>query len=436
MFIKNVHRAAAAALCLLLCPVMFGCGGPGDADTDAAPEASSEAADPPPSAPETASLPTAETPTDAAPPQGPAGEPETDPPYKPEQATLDSLARIFASYGTVGAQVAVIRDGKVLFTYEYGTAVKETGARVAPDTKYRCASLSKLAVCTVFERLCEENLASETADIGDYLGFRVRNPRYPDAALTPRMLMTHTSSVLDSSAFLSSRMSDSSVPVQTLLSSSGAFSANRPGTAYAYSNFGYALLACVCEKAAGESFETLAKRYVTGPMGIDAAFTASALEDPSLLGALYGQGGYSREAQLKAAFRSELGQTHHLAQGNFTVSAKDYARILCMLMNGGTDGDVRILREESVQSILRCDVAGANGRVGCGVRRISGVLPGTEMYAHTGSNFGMFSAFAFDPQTGVGAVVLTSGADGRADPQTGIYTVCLEAIRTVLSDER
>ena len=48
-----------------------------------------------------------------------------------------------------------------------------------------------------------------------------------------------------------------------------------------------------------------------------------------------------------------------------------------------------------------------------------------EIYYHTGSAYGVYNCASYDPETGDGVVVLTTGAAGSKD-QYGIYKVCSE----------
>ena len=42
-------------------------------------------------------------------------------------------------------------------------------------------------------RLVEQGKLDLDRDVSDYLGFTLRNPNYPDKAITTRMLLSHTS---------------------------------------------------------------------------------------------------------------------------------------------------------------------------------------------------------------------------------------------------
>ncbi|MBQ6898284.1 MAG: beta-lactamase family protein [Clostridia bacterium] len=348
-----------------------------------------------------------------------------------EFAALKKKAdEIASSYSATAVQAAVIKNGKLYFTYEYGKADIDTGKEITSDTKLRIASLSKLVTDIIFMALCDEGLVSLDGDIGDYLGFPVRNPGFPDKVITPAMLMSHTGSIIDTGAFLESRLSGSSSSIKELLSSD-AFAYYEPGTYYSYSNFSVALIGSIAELVTKTPFEELAKKYVFTPLGIDAGFTASAVKNQELIANLYGNGGYSVAQQMALSWHETLGQTHHLVQGNLTISAKDYMNIAAVLSNGGVSADgTRLLSEKAAQELLKVRYESDSFKSCFGLLKQSNVIEGTEVCTHTGSNFGMFSAFTIDPVTGNGVAVLTSGAPGTKDTATDIYSICLEIIRT------
>ena len=350
------------------------------------------------------------------------------------EALKNNVDAIAGNYSATAVQAAVIKDGKLYCTYEYGMADKEQQKTVTPDTKFRIASLSKLVTDIIFIALCDEGKVSLDADISEYLGFRVRNPYYPDTVITPAMLMSHTGSIIDTYAFLNSRNSGSSTPIKNLLTTD-AFSYAKPGTVYSYSNFSVALIGCIAELVTDTPFEDLAKKYVFSPLGIDAGFTASSLVNRELIATLYGNGGYTVSQQLALSWHPTLGQSHHLVQGNLTISARDYINIAAVLANGGESADgIRLISEDGAKQLL--EVRYDNGSFcSCfGLIKQSGVIDGLELCTHTGSNFGMFSAFAIDPETGNGVVVLTSGATGVKDNSTDIYRICLDIIREMFPD--
>lgn len=350
------------------------------------------------------------------------------------ESVAGSINAIASDYGCTGVQVAIINNGAVRYCYEYGFANVDNNTPVVRDTKYRCASLSKIIVAMTAMAVGDVSDFDIDIDISDYLGYEVRNPSFPDNVITPRMLMTHSSSISDSQAFLESRNSRSSAPLESLLSFGSTYTGSRPGSEYLYSNFGLAVLAAAVETYTGKSFDALAGEYIFDKLGIECGFLATDISDPSLIADLYypgGSTGYSAQTQLNETTCDKPGQTHHIYQGNLTISACDYAALLCVLINGGIYGNSRVISAPGVDEILKPQIYTEGHPCGLCVDILDTVSSGREMYCHTGSNFGMYSSFAFDKSVGEGVVVFTSGANASVD-DTGLYNVCSEIINVGL----
>lgn len=336
-------------------------------------------------------------------------------------------AEVCANYYASCVEAAVIEDGAVTKLYTYGYKDNAKTVKADEDVKFRCASLSKLVTDMIFMCLVDEGLVSETGDIGDYLGFPVRNPSFPDVVITPEMLMCHTSSIVDGGGFLTGSDYLSAMPVDQLLNYGRPFLLVKPGTMYSYSNLSVALIGCICETVTGKKLNELADTYLFKKLGIDAAFLGTELDEPEKLGDLTG---LPAANQMGIYEQSAVGQTHHLAQGNLCISAKDYAEILTVLLRKGVaNNGERILSEESVEKISAQHFDQDKYGVGYGVQLEDTVVGNKKMRVHTGSAYGMFSCFAYDPESGDGVVVLSNGAVYNMDPETEIYEVCLYLIR-------
>lgn len=344
-------------------------------------------------------------------------------------ALWQACDNIMKKYGAVGAEAAVINDGFVTGYYYYGTAERSTGRQVDENTKYRVASISKFVTCLVFMALEDRGLVDENADISTYFGVRCRNPRWPDAVITPSMLMSHTSSFI-------------STTEKTQLTG-GEFSSydfyywEKPGAEYIYSDIGISLLSDICELAAGRPFNELAKELIFEPLGIDASFLASQLKDASNLGALYGEyGGYPISEMLAERQKLPLGTGLNLAQGNLTISAKDYAAIVAMILNRGVAMDgTRVLSEQAIDAIQTYRFDNIIYGVAYGSQIETTVIDGKIVFVHTGSYGGMFSTYMYCVEDNAGVVVLTSGCERYREPASEVYYVCLETIRTLYGKE-
>lgn len=342
--------------------------------------------------------------------------------FDPEIA--DTLTDVADTAGAVGVQLAML-DGNSIKTFSYGYENLAEEAEVTEDTKYRVASLSKLVTAVVFMVLQEKGYVDENEDIAKYFDESCRNPAYPHTAITPGMLMTHTSS-LESDAFYEY--------YDGLLSNPGVYLPFAPGTQYEYSNFGYGVLSCVMERAVGKPFNTLAKTHLFEPLGIDASYIYNELENTENVGTLYNEGGLSVH-ELSGFDSAGEGKDLTLACGNLIISAKDYAKILGMLIHEGSHIDrTRVLTEESVQALLTPRFSLETESIAYGSVIRTDVIEDRSIYIHTGSAYGMFSAFAFDPESKKAAVVLSTGEARREDEKTGVYELCLQMIRAVWGD--
>ena len=329
--------------------------------------------------------------------------------------------------------VAYDGDTGEFFTYEYGNANIETRSKVTSDTKFRIASLSKLITAICVLTLVDEGFIDLDSDVSKYFGYEVKNPHFPDTPVTTRMLMNHTSSIFDSGAFLVSRDRESSESVRQLIERGSSFRRNKPGSLFEYSNFGYAVLGSLCERVSGKTIDTFAREVIFEPLGIDAAFIPRNLQNTDNIAVIYDDKHtptQSVNAQLNVSESDTPGHDLHLAQGNVTISAVDYAKILTMLGNGGVLDDVRIVSSALVTEMHKTDVTGSSFDQGLATRySVGDFLPREGFYWHTGSSYGVFAQYVYKTSPNRGVVVITTGAAITRLP-SGMIDVCSDLSKT------
>lgn len=339
-----------------------------------------------------------------------------------------SAQQICEKYTAVAAQAAVIRDGEVVGSYNFGLADAAKNTAVETDTKFRVASLTKLVTAIVCMQLVDQGKLKLDEDISTYYGFTVRSPYFADVPITLRMIMTHTASLTDGAVF-NNALYNSQIPVKTVLLDRSSFSSAKPGTVHNYSNIDYAVVGSICETVCGKNFDTLAKELLFEPLGLGCSYHAAGVADASKIALLY-DGDTTVVNEAKATFSSVVGQTMYITQGNLIASATDYAQILCLLLNGGLTSDgIRLLSEESAKTVSSVLYEDSAYKVGFGCFIQDNVITGKTVFTHTGSAYGMYSAYAADLSGKDGVVVLTTGASGTKDAPTEIYNVDLEMIR-------
>ncbi|MBR6818816.1 MAG: beta-lactamase family protein, partial [Acidaminococcaceae bacterium] len=115
-----------------------------------------------------------------------------------------ALADMIGGYGekVPGLAVIVYKNGKEVYRNMMGNRFlsprnKNWNLPVTSDSRFRVASISKVFTATGYMQLVEEGKINLDEDVSRYLGFTLRNPGYPNKAITSRMLLSHTSSIRD-----------------------------------------------------------------------------------------------------------------------------------------------------------------------------------------------------------------------------------------------
>ena len=186
----------------------------------------------------------------------------------PRGATkADAVARALWRKRCVGACVQRFEGGSLTECICAGHAALEPVKRpVAPDTVFRTASVAKMVTALLVFRLQTQGRMSVTEEISELWGRRIGNPHCPDAPITLGMLLSHTSSIVDSPAYFAAFQSDS--PLSELLSDPRSCLPRRaPGTVFRYSNLAAGMVASLLEKRFNMSFEQLMQQELLEPLG-------------------------------------------------------------------------------------------------------------------------------------------------------------------------
>lgn len=339
------------------------------------------------------------------------------------QAAVDEVAK---KYGAEGLQVAVIENGTVTDTYAYGWATKNSDP-MTTDHKIRIASISKVAVGITAQLLREDGIIDLDADISDYWGVKVKNPKYPNMPITIRGMLTHTSSIVNAGDSTSRAYSS----VKSKLQGSG-FSGAVPGDIgyWAYNNYAFGVLGMTLELAADRVVDDILSEKLYVPMDIDAAFGSGDLKNTDLLATIYrATGEVGRPVSKSKSLHSPTtpGESGSYFAGGMTTSVYDLAKLIAMLANDGMYEGVQLMQPESIGEMeSRIETPVPGGSYQALPMRYWPELYGREgIYFHTGSAYGVFNAATYDPVTRDGVVVLTSGASGAKD-EYGIYKVCAQ----------
>lgn len=335
-------------------------------------------------------------------------------PLQAQESSTQRLTQLMQDYPVMGLSVAVVKEGKVVHTQALGW--KEEGKeRLETTDLFRIASISKSFTATALLQLVEKKVISLDDDVSDLIGFRIRNPKFPDTVITLRMLLSHTSSINDQQGYFTL----DAIHPEKNASWQGVYNAYAPGKGYEYCNLNFNLAGAILEKYSGVRFDAYIQENILTPLGLYGGYDVDQL-DKSRLATLYT---YQRDSvEFTASPAAYVSKSEELKTyvpgystpifsptGGMKISAPDLAKYLLLHMNYGKVGTTRIIstaNAKAMQTPLSTDE-----NYGLALWKTDVLLPGVELVGHTGSAYGLYSALFFNPTEKYGFVVISNGCD-------------------------
>ncbi len=302
-------------------------------------------------------------------------------------------------------------------------------------TAFKIASVTKMVTAIGFMQLAEQGMIGLDEPVNQYLPFRVVNPACPEADITMRQVLSHTSTLKQSSKYLPDWENlpvGNSVFYRNLL----------PGEKYHYANLNGGLVGAMIEALSGQSVNSYMKEHVFAPLGIDAAYSPTLLSDQENIGALMTRSGVttsnaSRQLKADADYDDTCDPAIHTDRtaGALYISAEGLSRLMVMMVNGGEFEGVRILREETVrlmeqdQSLIPGSSVSGKSDYGLFLTHYS--FGGATWYGHQGRFNGLTSDAFYQPDTGLTFVMIVNGYSGKSnDGLANLARKCMTYIDT------
>ncbi len=266
----------------------------------------------------------------------------------------------------VGGSVVLIKEGKE-FQYQYGYCSLVDKKLVDQETIFRIASISKAIIGIAAMKLVENGQLDLDEDIGNYLGYQIRNPNYPNVPITTRMLMLHTSSITDGKAedgrgyngvngyhyFVS--LEDLLANQNSKVYSKYTYSTDLPGEKYNYSNFGAGIIACIIEKCSNQLFTEFVEQQIFKPLQMDASYKANKIIKKDKISDAFIEFTTNKTAKefIDGTYPDfPLGNNFRGPAGGLFVSMADLSKVMIALMNDGKYKNVQIFNKETVDTLL------------------------------------------------------------------------------------
>jgi CubicO group peptidase (beta-lactamase class C family) len=218
-----------------------------------------------------------------------------------------------------GLQIALVRDGRVVWDASFGVRNARTGAPVTEDTLFEAASLTKPFFAYAVMKLVDEGLLDldrpvhtifTRQEIEAGLGHSLDAPGFRRdwlEKITTRHILSHSGGLPHGEA---------GTPFPLFF---------EPGTSWKYSAGGYEWLQLAIEKLTGGKLDAIMERYVLAPLGMT---KSSMVWRPGFEEVMAnGHSVFGRPQEYRKRFEA-------ISSASLYTTAAEYARFVAAVMNG------------------------------------------------------------------------------------------------------
>jgi serine-type D-Ala-D-Ala carboxypeptidase/endopeptidase len=314
-----------------------------------------------------------------------------------DPAIVADVVAVMVDRSIPGAQVAIVMRDDAIWERSFGVRDLASSAPMTADTLIQVGSVTKIFTASLISELVAERAVNWSDSLGERLpGVVIRTDL---ADITLDELLTHTARLPanpPNRVDVDGIMQPYSIAQLYASLSDPAVKLVQPGRAY--SNWGYALLGHVAEKAAGKRLEEMLRERIFEPLGMTSSKIKLSAADERRLAVHY----WPEDKPLVPRPSWIFGEVAGF--GGITSTAGDLAKFLRHQIRPERRTDV--LDAAGIQSLRTVRTLGSNWQVG-GSRGWLVVRDpdGTVTIEHSGEVDGHSSYIGFSPDYGVGVAV-------------------------------
>jgi CubicO group peptidase (beta-lactamase class C family) len=188
-------------------------------------------------------------------------------------SALPEVDRIFADYAAAqqipGMIWGVVIDGRLAHVGTSGVRERASGGRIANDTAFRIASMTKSFTALAILKLRDEGKLSLEDPVAKWIPefARMELPTRDTPPLRVRQLMSHSAGFPEDNPWGDQQLSATDAALDGWLRAGIPFS-TPPGTRYEYSNYAFGLLGRIVTKASGVEYEKYLRDSILKPLGM------------------------------------------------------------------------------------------------------------------------------------------------------------------------
>lgn len=305
-----------------------------------------------------------------------------------------------------GVVVGVVADQEPIWTSGFGLADTEKKVPMAPHTKFRMASHSKLFSATAVMQLREQGKGRLDDPVSKYLPwFKVKQAEPEDPPITIEELLTHSSGLpreagphwttfeFPTTDQLRGLMADREAPFS-------------PDVRWKYSNLAYSIAGMVIEAVSGQSWGDYVEQHIYRPLGMTSSSVDRNAPDLAV--------GYGRRMPDGTRSVNPFIDARGMgAATGITSTVEDMSKFVSAQFRKGRMGGNQILSTGSLREMHRVRVLESNwtqgNAIGFAVRRERDKV----FVSHGGSYPGYQTQTLLQLDGKVGVVVLTNADDSN-----------------------
>ncbi len=326
------------------------------------------------------------------------------------------LNSVVKKAGAKNGVLVLSKNGKTFLTWSFGGATAKTCYRIASVTKW----VTAIGLMTLYDA----GKLDLDKDISDYLGFKVRNPAFPNVKITARMLLSHTSSLSPDASVYHPDWARISKKYDPLFNEKV-----KPGTKYAYADYNGALFGCLIEAISRQGVQAYLNSKVFKPLGVTAAYSPKFLPSGTPTKDLLDKNGkvkISVATDRKRAYNTKADPkgNNGYTVGKLFISAEGLTKLAQMMYNGGSLNGKRILKKSTV-TLMESDQKGlASSPYGLSTVRLDQFPRGT-WYGHQGRYSGLTSNIYYQRETGITMALIMNGYDWKLEDNIVVPAVTI-----------
>lgn len=312
-----------------------------------------------------------------------------------------------------GYATAKIENGKTTFN-TFGYKDQNKTQSYDKTTIQPIGSVSKIIIGLALMKAQELGMLDLNEDINHYLDFKLINPNLKSKSpITLKDLATHTSGILDNEKFYFQSYAKTLVSSESLgdylksyLDKEGRryskknFGKQKPGEEYNYSNIGAALAAYVVEQTTKMSFDQFTQNYIFQPLEMTDTHWFYRKEQMDSYSQLFDEKDQALDFYSLTTY----------PDGGLKTDIVDLSKLLKTLMDG-YQGNSDFLKKESWAVFYTRYFSGKS------VKGINTKEPDSGIFivysrsgsiGHTGSDPGVSTLLAFNPESNTGKIFMAN----------------------------